>query len=360
MSVSLVSSVSKGWLHDNGGFVFGERYYLDPLYRREIDIKIDQFLRQKFPDYALYNLESNLVQVDYWQPDYLYVGGIQPNLIIGICVGAEMAWYEDKDIDFVDINPLGHITSVAELPSPEAILAHPFLQNFDRQIAELQQTHPHLTVIPPFFWDTSGRTSLHGFVTTSMKFYGQAIFLKMFEDPQFVLDFHDWLADVNIAIVKHYSDLVNMPVTSVHVGECVGTMIRDSQYTQFVLPFINKVADALGPLRLHSCGRSNHLLPVFRDVHDLQVLDTGSDTSVAAIRSQLGPDLKLDIAPPLEVLDEHAPQEAMQAWLDTTLLENDEGPLQIGYHLEPGYSLQNCLLVHDYLSRKGLITKERK
>ena len=360
MSVSLLASVSKGWLHDNGGYVFGERYYLDPLYRRDVDVKIDHFLRQRFPDYALYNLESNLIQADHWQPDYAYVGGIQPNLIIGVCVGAELAWYEDKDIDFVDINPLSQITSIDELPSPQEVVAHPFIRGFDRQIEALHETHPQLTVIPPFFWDTSGRATIHGFITTSMKFYGQRIFIKMMEDPQFVIAFHDWLADVNIELIKHYSVLGNIPVTSVHIGECAGTMIRDSQYAQFVIPFVNKIADALGPIRLHSCGRSDHLLPVMKDVHNLQVLDTGSNTSVTAVRSQLGNDLQLDLAPPLEILNERVHERAIQDWLDAALLENGAGQLQIGYHLEPGYSLENCLAVHDELYRRGLIAKGRE
>ncbi|NTU66284.1 MAG: glycosyltransferase family 39 protein, partial [Chloroflexi bacterium] len=37
---------------------------------------------------------------------------------------------------------------------------------------------------------------------------------------------HDWLAEMTIALVRHYSELGNLPVTSVHIGECSGTMIR--------------------------------------------------------------------------------------------------------------------------------------
>jgi hypothetical protein len=360
MSVSLLAGISKGWLHDNGGFVFGERYYLDPLYRREIDIKIDRFLQQRFPGYAINNLESNLVQADYWQPDYVYVGGIQPNLILGACIGAEIAWYEDKDIDFVDINPLGHITSATELPTVQEILAHPFIKGFDRQVKELQETHPELTIIPPFFWDTSGRATIHGFITTSMKFYGEQIFIKMFEDPEFVTVFHNWLVDVHIDLIRHYSALGKILVTSVHIGECAGAMIRGSQYEQFVIPFVNKIAGALGPIRLHSCGLSNHLLAAMGHIHDLQVLDTGSNTSVSAMREQLGYDLRLDLAPPLEVLREGADKKVLLEWLDEVLIENGAGPLQLGYHLEPGYSFENCLVIHDELFCRGLVVKGRQ
>ena len=359
MSISLLSSVSKGWLYEEGGLSFGQPYYMQPLYRQDQDIKIDQFLRERFPEYAFYNMESNLAQPDFWRADFVYVGGIQPNLILGVCLGAQMAWYEDKDIDFVEANPLGDVASIEELPDPTDVLAHPFVQHFERQILELQETRPELTIIPPFFWDLSGRATIHGFITSSMKFYGERIFIKAFEDPDFVWGLHEWIADVSIVLMRHFSALANIPITSVHIGECAGTMISGRHYEQFVVPYLNKIAEAVGPIRLHSCGHSDHLLTAIAKINKLQVLDTGSNTSIAAVRDQLGHDLQIDLAPPLEVLRQGAGEEMMLEWLDRTLLENNDGPLKLGYHLEPGYSMQNCLALHDELDRRGLIRKGR-
>jgi hypothetical protein len=354
VTVRVATSVSKGWLNEEGGFTFSERYYMDPLYRRDRDMAIDSFLRERFPDHPFYNLESNLAQLEYWKPDFAYVGGIQPNLIVGVGLGARMAWYDTQDIDLADLSPLAHVTSLDELPAPSEILAHPMLQGFDAQIEELRAARPDLTVVPPFFWDTSGRATIHGFVTTSMKLYSEQIFIKMFDEPEFVLGFHDWIADVYIALVRHYSALGDLPVTSVHIGECSGTMVNADQYDEFVVPFVNKVADALGPIRLHSCGRSDHLLETMGHVPKLQTLDTGSRTTVSAVRQQLGSELQLDVAPPLDALSAGASPETMKSWIDEVLVENGDAPILIGYHLEPGYSLANCLMVHEELARRGL------
>jgi hypothetical protein len=83
-------------LHAEGGFSFDEPYYMDPLYRQEQDLNIDQFLSDRCPDYAFYNMESNLVQHEFRQPDYVYVGGVQPNLIVGACVGARLKFYPNR------------------------------------------------------------------------------------------------------------------------------------------------------------------------------------------------------------------------------------------------------------------------
>ena len=97
--ISIQTSVSKGWLHDEGGFRFDERYYFDPLYRWEQDRAIDRFLADRFPQHPFHNMESNLVQGEHFSPDQVLVGGIQPNLIVGACLGAEFVFPPDKDSD---------------------------------------------------------------------------------------------------------------------------------------------------------------------------------------------------------------------------------------------------------------------
>ena len=49
-------------------------------------------------------------------------------------------------------------------------------------------------------------------------------------------------------------------MTSVHVGECAGTMISSDLYDDFVVPYISQLGDKLGSVRLHSCGISDHLI----------------------------------------------------------------------------------------------------
>ena len=47
----------------------------------------------------------------------------------------------------------------------------------------------------------------------------------------------------------------------------------------------------------------------------------------------------------------------MVAWLECTLAENAGGPLHIGFHLEPGYSVANCLASHDELRLRDVLTE---
>ena len=357
--INIQGSVSKGWLHQQADFQFDERYYFDPEYKWDQDHAIDQFLVQRFPDYPLYNMESNLGQIEHTLEKQIIVGGIQPNLIVGLAAGADFFCEPNKDCD-ISIRPLESLIRTPDkLPDAQSFLDSPLIRRFDQQIAQLSESKPDYRIIPPYFWDTSGRATIHGFITTSMKLFGEEIFILMMDDPDLVREIHTWIADVFKTLINHYSALAQLPVTSVHVGECSGTMLSPDQYQQFIVPFANRMGTELGPLRWHSCGDSDHLLEPLREVNNLKIIDTGSQTSIGDIRAQFGHDFEINVAPPVNVLLERADPGQIDAWLDQTLEENDQGPLKIVYHMEPGYSLDTCLRIHELLEQRGISARSR-
>jgi hypothetical protein len=97
--INIEASVSKGWLHTNGGFVFDNNYYLNPVHRWEQDGIINKFVREKFPRYAIYNMEANLLQAKYVRDNHVLIGAIQPNMILATILGAQFSFFEDKDAD---------------------------------------------------------------------------------------------------------------------------------------------------------------------------------------------------------------------------------------------------------------------
>lgn len=357
--IKIQGSASKGWLHQEAGFKFEERYYFDPMFRFEQDRAIDAYLDERFPGYAIYNMESNLGQIEHTLSDQIIVGGIQPNLIFGLAVGAKFFCEPDKDSD-ITIRPLEDILHEPEkYPTVEAILASPIVKQLDELIARTRTDHPELRLIPPFFWDTSGRATIHGLVTTSMKLFGEGIFLLMLDEPELVKQIHGWITDVYVALIKHYSELGDIAPTCIHVGECTGTLLSPDQYEDFIVPFASRLGREIGPLRWHSCGDSNHLVEPLSEADNLKIMDTGSMTSMAHLRETLGDKIELSIAPPVEILLERSDPNEINTWLDRTLEENEGGPLRFVHHLEPGYSLEANLRLHDLLDEKGIVAKSR-
>ena len=356
--IKVQASVSKGWLHDHGGFTFNQRYYLDPYYRMKQDEACHNFIKEKFPDYPLYNMEDNLVQAEHVVPNMILVGAIQPNMIIAASLGAEFMFAPDKDSDVKGF-PLKDISDVNELLPVEKVLDLPFIKNLENQYRDIQKKHPECTIIPPFFWDLSGRATIHGIITTSMKFIGQEIYVKMMSEPELVKGIHQWITDIYITVIRHFSELGDLPVTCIHVGECAGTMLDEFSYTEFVTPYISQLGKEFGAVRLHSCGNADHVVDPICKVAYLKIIDTGSNTSLAKIRERMGTDFEINVFPPVEALVEGSTTEAIQQWLIRTLEDNKGGKLKIEYHLESHYNWEKCEYIHHELERLGLVKKQR-
>lgn len=356
--IKVQASVSKGWLHKHGGFIFNQQYYMDPYFRMQQDQKCHEFIRMKFPDYPLYNMEDNLVQAEHVAPGMMVVGAIQPNMIIAAALGAEFVFFADRDSDVKGF-PLRDISDPTQLPAPEGVLNLAFLKDLGNQYSKACEIYPGHHIIPPFFWDLSGRATIHGIMTTSMKFIGQDIFTKMMIEPELVKSIHNWITKVYIKVIRHFSELGKIPVTSVHVGECSGTMLDEYSYKEFVTPYISQLGHEFKAIRLHSCGNADHVMNPICQVENLQVIDTGSNTSLKGIRDRMGREFEINVFPPVEVLREEATTENIRKWLNKTLEDNDGGNLKIEYHLEPDYKLDNCLFIHEELDRLGLVKKGR-
>ena len=356
--IKVQASVSKGWLHKQGGFIFNQKYYLDPYYRMQQDEVCHDFIKNSFPDYPLYNMEDNLVQAEHVVPGMMVVGAIQPNMIIAAALGAEFVFFPDRDSDVKGF-PLKDISDPVQLPPPEEVSNLAFLKDLTSKYIHACENYPHHRIIPPFFWDLSGRATIHGIVTTSMKFIGQEIFTKMMTEPDLVKSIHEWITKVYITVIRHFSELGKIPVTSVHVGECSGTMLDEDSYAEFVTPFISQLGREFGAIRLHSCGNADHVMGPICQIENLRIIDTGSNTSLKCIRDRMGREFEINVFPPMEVLRELSRKEDIEKWLNQTLEDNDGGNLKIEYHLEPDYKLENCLFIHEELDRRGLVKKER-
>jgi len=187
-------------------------------------------------------------------------------------------------------------------------------------------------------------------MTTAQKFLGESVFLDMMTNPEFVKRIADWIIEAYIVLVKHFADLADVEVTSVHVGECSSCMVGSQLFGDFVVPGLNRIGETLGPVRLHSCGQSDHVLETCRDnVPALCSLDIGGETSVAKIRRLFGRDFPISIAPVVTDLSSDSPDAAL-CWLDRVLKDNDGENLTVLCHIEPEYSLKTLRSLYKKIS----------
>ena len=347
--ITVSGTLSKAWMHQTLGVTFDRDYYFDPDRRHAVDCLCNDYAAREFPGMGLFYSESNLGRLRYWDPSLVQAGGIQPNMILGMLLGAEFLPADDRDADITpaclaDCRP-------DDLPAPESLAEHDLIRRFDEQIAQIR-SREGLKPIPPFFWDASGRAAIHGVLTTAQKLCGETIFLDMISEPQRAERIMAWIADAYVVLCRHFAEKADVTLTDIHVGECSCCMVSPTLVEEFVAPPTSRIGRALGPVRLHSCGASTHLLEAFARIEYLGSLDLGGETSIGRAREVFGPRMPMSIAPLPADMSSEDPA-AILDWAQKVLPENNGGDLEFVYHLEPGYRLDVIRALTDAVKAAG-------
>jgi hypothetical protein len=345
--ITISGTLSKGWMAKALGVVFDYEYYFDPERRYVVDCRCNDYASQQFPEMRLFYSESNLGQIDYWDRCQVQLGGIQPNMILGMLLGADFIPHESSD---ADITPtcLAEM-ELADLPVPETLLDHELITLFGEQIRHVR-TDPRkrLRPIPPFFWDLSGRAAIHGVLTSAQKLLGEAIFIDMMTKPRRCLEIMHWIGGAFTVLCRHFSEIADLPITGIHVGECSSCMVSPELIEYFVVPVTSKIGRELGPVRLHSCGPSTNHLEAFFQIENLHSLDFGGDTSIKKAREVLGKEMLISVAPLPHDMSAGS-TDPILSWAGKVLEENDGGNLEYIYHLEPGYNIDAIYALTDFV-----------
>ena len=345
--ITISGTLSKGWMAKALGVSFDYDYYFDPDRRYAIDCECNEYATAEFPGMHLFYSESNLGQIDYWSKNLIHIGGIQPNMILGMLLGADFIPNDGYDADITPGCLSGK--NPDDLPTPESLLEHELVVLFDEQIRKVQDDlKMHLRPIPPFFWDISGQATIHGMMTSAQKFLGEVFFMDMITEPQQCMEIMNWISDAFIVLCQHYSSIADLPITSVHVGECSACMVSPELTEKFVVPVTSKIGEQLGPVRLHSCGPSTNHLEAFSKITNLHSLDLGGDTSIKRIRQIFGRDMLISVSPlPHEMSNENT--DPIIGWANRIIEENDGGNLAYVYHVEENYNVDTIRTLTDFV-----------
>jgi len=353
MMISASGSVSMAVLAAEGNFVFDERYYFDPEFRWEQDKKITLWCEKKFQPYPVYNAEAHLARVAFQPRPFRQVGGLQPNLLLAAALGTGLLMPGDRDPD-IEYAPLAGISHYSDILNLYWEDLEP-VKTFFVQIDELKTRYSDqpVDIFPPFFWDCSGRAAIHGPLTTAVKLIGQEFFTLPYTRFEDARQFITWITESYLYLIRIFAAKAGIRLSEIHVGECTGSLFPAEIWESLAIPEINRLGKAAGDVRLHSCGHSDHLLDVMKKVDHLQCLNLGSNTSIKKTREVFGEKIKIDMIPDTRLLQVGSSAE-IGKWVRNCLVENDDGPLEIQFHLDAGMPFENVKTIFTTLEDEGI------
>src|SRR4030066_309102 len=118
--ITISGTLSKGWMAKAVGVSFDRDYYFVPDRRYAVDCKCNEYAAARFNGMHLFYSESNLGQIDCWDKNQIQIGGIQPNMILGMLLGADFVPRDNYDADITPGCLLGK--DLNDLPAPESLL----------------------------------------------------------------------------------------------------------------------------------------------------------------------------------------------------------------------------------------------
>jgi hypothetical protein len=188
-------------------------------------------------------------------------------------------------------------------------------------------------------------------MTSAQKFLGETFFIYMMAEPHRCLEIMSWICEAFIVLCRHFSNIADLPITGVHVGECSSCMVSPELIEKFVVPVTSKIGEKLGPIRLHSCGPSTKYLQAFSKITNLCSLDLGGETSIKRARQIFGKDMLISVAPlPRDMSSEST--ESILSWAGRIFEENAVGNLAFVYHVEENYNIDTIRALTDFVKNQ--------
>ena len=185
--------------------------------------------------------------------------------------------------------------------------------------------------------------------------------LDMYADPEFYHALMNLIVEATIARIYAFRERLGKPRESRAWGFADDSiqLVSDATYRELILPYHKRLFDefgADGPNSIHLCGDATHLFRTIRDELHATSFDTGFPVDHGWLRRELGPDVKIQGGPHVELLRSGTP-EAVRAEtkriLESGVMDGGTFVLREGNNLAPGTPIANIAAMYDACKQFG-------
>lgn len=257
------------WWHKNYGIAYGKKYYYDPDYRVETQMKQMKLLHERFGDIGLGN------------PDP------QPNPFVdyGMALVPELFGVETKFFD--DALPWSIPANMSEekinsLVVPDVLNTHPMTEII-RQMDYLEKKYGRVT----------GNINTCGIQNLALKLRGDDLYTDFYVNPDLVHKVMNICLETIIPLANYVRSRTGTLASSVTpmappemyiTPNCTTAQISNESYEEFILPYEMKLANALQPFGIHHCGSVDNVVEGYSKIKNMQFIEVGPLTDLRRVR----------------------------------------------------------------------------
>lgn len=154
--------------------------------------------------------------------------------------------------------------------------------------------------------------------TTACKLRGTSeMCMDMAMDPVYARRLLEYITESVVACIKAWRRYLGVPVVTdnVFLGDDSIVLLSPGMYREFVLPLHRRIYEEFGTpdatRAIHLCGAAQKHLPILAKELNVTVFDTGYPIDLKALYEEVGPGVRIQGGPTVELLKE-GPVEAIE------------------------------------------------
>ena len=185
--------------------------------------------------------------------------------------------------------------------------------------------------------------------------------IDMYHDPDFYHALMDLIVTATIRRVYAVRERLGRPRESTAWGWADDSiaLLSERTYRELVMPYHRRLADEFGregPNSIHLCGDATHLFRTIRDEFNVMAFDTGFPVDHGRLRRELGPEVRINGGPHVELLRTGTPEQVRaetRRILGSGIMEGGKFVLREGNNLAPGTPPENVAAMYETCKQYG-------
>lgn len=280
MSIPVDVTFHASWWHKHAGIDFSQKFFDEPDYRIECDLKMRKILYEKFGQLGLGEKDPEprpIMGSDLLASGYLY----------SAIMGCEIRYFANTPPEVICAN-----ISEEEIETLEGldISKNQVWQDTIRQFEYLKNKYGYV----------ESHINLQGIQNIAMDLRGSELFIDYVVNPEFARRLINKCTEITIQIGKYISSsskVLSHGVTAITsqtrpdvyvTSNCTVEMISQKYYEDFLLEPDIKLSEHFKPFGIHHCGQTmEHVIGGYAKVKDLAFAEVGAGSDISRVRQTL-------------------------------------------------------------------------
>lgn len=297
------------WYYDRLGVDFGEKWHLNPEYRREAVAAMAREVRTRFST----NLIGPLQTPE--QPSDLLTGTFGTCFVaslfgVGIIYGRDSwPWSEHRHLSDEEADSL----------RPPALDNSPTFQALMRQLDWIERRQGSIV----------GYLNWQGVLNNAYRLRGESIFLDLVTQPERA---HHVFSCVKQTMVEAASRIFErqrqsgFEIDFFTVSNCLVNMISPAQYEEFLWPHDRELAEVFGLLGIHNCAwNADPYVDYYARLPNIGYVDMGLESDLRRARQLFSAARRAVMYPPVALKDKPVSEIAV----DLERIATEYGPCDV-------------------------------